>query len=318
MRILITGGFGFVGGRLAQHLASNGHQIVLGSRWPRHPPSWLINAEIMQTNWADSRCLEECCNGVDVVIHAAGMNAVECAVDPRAAMEFNGLATGRLVSAAVHAGVRRFCYLSTAHVYCSPIVGTITEETSTRNLHPYATSHLVGEIAVLSAHQMGQIEGIVLRLSNAFGYPVDQNVNCWKLLINDVCRQAAILGRAYLRSSGLQKRDFVTLHDLVRVVSHMIDLPIVKFGNGIFNVGSGTSSRVIDMVELIRNRCQKILEYTPEVVYLDQYKENGEIDAGLNYKVDKLLMTGFKISGKPIFEIDETLRMCRKSFIDGN
>ncbi len=318
MRILITGGFGFVGGRLAQHLASNGHQIVLGSRWTSCPPSWLSKAEITQINWADNRCLEESCKGVDAIIHAAGMNAGECEADPLAALAFNGLATGRLVSAAVQAGVRRFCYLSTAHVYCSPMEGTITEETPTRNPHPYATSHLAGEYAVLRSHQIGKIEGIVLRLSNAFGSPMDQNVNCWMLLINDVCRQAATSGRVYLRTSGVQKRDFVTLHDVVRVVSHMIDLPMDELGDGLFNVGSGKSSRVCDMVELIRNRCEKVLGHNPEIIYPDLHKVNGEIGVGLNYRVDKLLRTGIKIYGSRVLEIDEILRMSSKNFIGVN
>src|SRR3546814_17036700 len=93
------------------------------------------------------------------------MNAQNCAANPVEALEFNGVATARLVQAAARVGIRRFIYLSTAHVYCAPLTGTITEDTCPRNLHPYATSHLAGENAVLSAVQAGEISGMVLRLS---------------------------------------------------------------------------------------------------------------------------------------------------------
>jgi UDP-glucose 4-epimerase len=158
-KILITGGMGYVGGRLAVHLAQAGHQIVLGSRNASSPPVWLPQAEVLQIAWGDAGALEQSCDGVDVVIHAAGMNAQDCAADPAAALGFNGVATARLVAAACRAGVQRFIYLSTAHVYASPLVGAITEETCPRNMHPYATSHIAGEHAVLYANQHKQIRG---------------------------------------------------------------------------------------------------------------------------------------------------------------
>jgi UDP-glucose 4-epimerase len=144
MRILVIGGFGFVGGRVAKHLHRAGYSIVLGTRQAYSSPEWLRQAEVVQLHWHDAAALERSCRGVDVVIHAAGMNAQDCAADPVSALEFNGLATARLLAAAIRAGVQRFIYLSTAHVYASPLVGTITENTCPRNLHPYATSHLGG------------------------------------------------------------------------------------------------------------------------------------------------------------------------------
>src|SRR3546814_14338280 len=111
------------------------------------------------------------CRGCDAVIHAAGMNAQNCAANPVEALEFNGVATARLVQAAARVGIRRFIYLSTAHVYCAPLTGTITEDTCLRNLHPYATTHLAGENAVLLAVQFGEILGIVLGIANVLGVP---------------------------------------------------------------------------------------------------------------------------------------------------
>jgi UDP-glucose 4-epimerase len=313
MRILITGGFGFVGGRLAVHLAQAGHQIVIGSRNASSPPVWLPQAEVAQIGWDNDRALERSCNNIDVVIQAAGMNAQECAADPVAAFAFNGVATARLVAAACRAGVKKFIYLSTAHVYASPLVGTITEETCPRNLHPYATSHLAGEHAVLSASQRGQIQGVVLRISNAFGAPMHKDVNCWMLLMNDLCRQAVQTGRLVLQTSGLQQRDFIVMSEVCRVVEHLL----VDYGEskrtGVFNVGAGMSQSVLEMAQLIQQRCVQILGFEPML----QNVKGGvnEQNPQLTYRDVKLAALGINFNGLDnTAEIDNLLRFCQLVF----
>lgn len=313
MRILITGGFGFVGGRLAVHLVQAGHQIVLGSRNPINTPAWLPHAEVAQIEWDDSRALEHRCNGVDVVIQAAGMNAQDCAADPVAALAFNGVATARLVAAASRAGVQRFIYLSTAHVYASPLVGTITDDTCPRNLHPYATSHLAGEHAVLSASQRGQIQGIVLRLSNAFGAPMHKDVNCWMLLVNDLCKQAVQTRRLVLQSSGLQQRDFVGMTKVCRVAEYLAVCHGASMQPGIFNVGTGVSQSVFAMAQLIQQRCAQVLGFEPAL-----QRVQGGVDERhpvLTYRADNLAALGINSNGLDnSAEIDSLLRFCQSTF----
>ena len=303
-----------VGGRVALHLQQVGHQVILGSRNVRGLPDWLPQAKTAQTNWNDARALEEICNRVDVVIQAAGMNAQDCAADPVAALEFNGLATAHLVAAASRAAVKRFIYVSTAHVYASPITGTITEDTCPRNLNIYATSHLAGENTVLSASQRGQIEGVVLRLSNAFGAPVHKDVNCWMLLVNDLCRQAVMERCLTLRSTGLQRRDFVTLQDLGQALSHVIDLTKEQVGDGVFNIGGAWAPRVIDMVELIQARCLAVLGFIPDIIRPELVDR--EVTLDLDFRIDRLLSSGFELSGNAVAEIDATLLFCREAFGD--
>jgi UDP-glucose 4-epimerase len=314
MRILISGGFGFLGGRLGKHLYQTGHQVLLGSRNASCPPAWLPHAEVAKIDWNDGRTLEKICHGVEVVIQAAGMNAQDCATNPVAALEVNGFATARLLDAAIHSSVRRFIYLSTAHVYASPLIGTITEQTCPRNLHPYATSHLAGENVVLGATQRGEIEGIVLRLSNVFGAPMHKDVNCWMLLVNDLCRQAVTERRLTLQTAGLQRRDFVTLEDFGCALSHVIDLQRNQFGDGVFNVGGNWATQVIDMVELIQFRCSVALGFTPVIIRPEPAE--GVVPLDLDYRANGLIKSGFKLSRNVEAEIDATLLFCRKTFGD--
>lgn len=313
MRILITGGFGFVGGRLAQYLHLAGHQIILGSRNVSNPPDWLPQADVVQTCWNDVHALERICSGIDLLIHAAGMNAQDCAADPVAALEFNGLATARLVAAASRVGVKRFIYLSTAHVYASPLVGAITEETCPRNLHSYATSHLAGEHAVLCANQRGKIQGVVLRLSNAFGAPVHKDVNCWMLLVNDLCRQAVETRKLMLHSSGHQQRDFVSISKVCSVVKYFAAVNGDLLDSGVYNVGTGVSQSVLEMALLIKQRCMQVFGF--ELILIRPDDGDTEMPSMLNYHVDKLVANNiYTNSDIYTVEIDDLLRFCRSKF----
>ena len=314
MRILITGGFGFIGGRLAAYLSLAGHQVVLGSRNETHPPNWLPQAEVVQIKWSDESALESSCEGVDVIIHAAGMNAQDCAADPVGALDFNGLTTKRLVEAASRLGVKKFIYLSTAHIYASPLVGNITEKTSPKNSHPYASSHLAGESAVLNADERGVIQGLVIRLSNAYGAPTHKNVNCWMLVVHDLCKQAVQTGKLVLLTNGLQQRDFVCISEVCRVTEALIIADGGSVESSIFNVGSGVSQSILEIATLIQQRCSIVLGFEP---FLDfKQADADEEQPRLSYMSDHLASVGISVkSMDKVIEIDELLQFCQTEFL---
>ena len=307
-RILITGGFGYVGGRLALHLTrAADKQIALGTRSPGPSPDWLRTAAVVETPWHSDQALDRACKSMDAVIHVAGMNAQECTADPVGALEMNGVATARLLRSAIRCGVKRFIYVSTAHVY-GPLRGSITEDTCAVSLHPYATSHRAGEDAVLFAHEQQAIQGVAIRLSNSFGPPTHGGVNCWALLVNDLCRQAVRTKRLVLRSSGTQRRDFITLTDACRGIAHLLDIGSERLGNGLYNLGGKWSPTVIQMTERIATCCQKLFGHRPEIVRprtgLDEDAED------VDYRIDKLSSSGFTLTRDVDAEIIGTLNFC--------
>jgi UDP-glucose 4-epimerase len=307
MRVMVTGGFGFLGARLARHLADAGYRIRLGSRRHLPPPSWLPQAETVQMNWDDAETLVKACEDCEVVIHAAGMNAPDCAADPVGALLFNGVATARLVQAAAHAGVSHIVYLSTAHVYASPLAGRLDEYVCPRNLHPYASSHLAGETAMLHAVAQSKQRATVLRLSNVCGVPVTADANCWMLLFNDLCREAVTHRRLTLRSDPRQQRDFITMADAVRAIDWLVSLP-GDTGQGVFNVGAGHSKTLFEMAQAIRTGCMRSLGYVPEIL---MPATAGSAPPALDFRVDRLLSTGFVPENNFNTEVDATLSFCR-------
>ena len=313
MRILITGGFGFIGGRLAEYLLQSGYEVILGSRNQHIPPKWLPQAEVVKTNWSDVTQLESICEGVDVIVNTAGMNAKDCIEDPSAALDFNGKATARLLVAASRAGVKKFIYLSTAHVYASPLVGVITEDMTPRNSHPYATSNIAGENAVLEASKNGLIQGVVLRLSNIYGTPMDQDMKCWTLLVNNLCKQVVQTGRLVLETNGTQERDFICITEICRVIDFLISKNQKLTKHLVFNLGTGVSTSVIEMTNLIQKRCIKVLDFNPPIEKLNI--RSGILGESLIYRNDNLTQLGIDTkSTNNLSEIDKLLHFCNKTF----
>jgi UDP-glucose 4-epimerase len=313
-KVLITGGSGYIGGRLVQALVEEPRfHLRLGARQPLvSRPAWPEAAEIVPLDLLSQEDLNAACRGVRYVIHLAALNEIESLANPEEALGINGLGTLKLLETAKRAGVERFIYFSTAHVYGAPLVGIITEKSLPRPNHPYAITHKVAEDFVLAAHDQKTIQGIVLRLSNGFGAPAAVNVDRWTLIVNDLCRQAVTTGNLVLKSSGLQWRDFITLSDVARSVQHFLNLPASAWQDGLFNLGGECSLQIINLAQRIANRASRCLGFTP----LIQRPKPGPTETfqPLEYRVDKLKSTGFTLSRNIDEEIDATLHFCKEVF----
>lgn len=313
-KILITGALGYLGGRVSKHLSENPQNyIVLGTRNKYiKVPSWLVNGEVVELNVLDDKLLKSACKGVDILVHFAAVNEVDSLQDPENALRVNSLGTLKLLNIAINAGVKRIIYFSTAHVY-GDLVGTINEKTIPRPTHPYAITHRVAEDFILAAHDSNKIKGIVFRLSNGFGVPERPEVNRWTLIVNDLCKQAVTSKTLVLRSSGMQRRDFITLHDVGRAVEHAMALSERGCGDGLFNLGGEASMPVIDLANQISLRCEKVLGFKPDIVR--PLPSKGDRADDLDYLMSKFKATGYTLSGDLEDEIDETLRMCSDTFL---
>jgi UDP-glucose 4-epimerase len=313
MRILVTGGFGYIGGRISNHLIQAGHQVFIGTRTIDGNQNWFPKNRIVKIDWKSEGSLNAACSTMHVVIHAAGMNSKECEDNPKNALEVNGESTGRLVAAAVRNGVDKFIYLSTAHVYASPLEGYLDESSIPANNHPYATSHHFGENEVLNKSLNEEMRGIVLRISNAFGVPMDNQADCWGLLVNDLCRQAVRSKKIVLRTDGFQQRDFISIGELCKIIEYFSITKVSPELGRIFNIGTGYSNSVQAMAKLIQERCYKTLGFYPELV-IGNINTRGNYGE-LIYKVD--LLKSLKIvATKSTYcdDIDQLLLFCKNAF----
>ena len=312
MKILITGGLGSIGGRLGIHLFENGHEIVLGTRKNSKPPGWLPTAKMVMMDWESDESLNQACLDIDLVIHAAGMNASDCELNPVAALNFNGNATSKILTAAVNNGVKTFFYLSTAHVYSNPLQGLVDENTNPTNPHPYATSHSEGEKHARQAKDKGLINSTILRLSNTYGAPTSPEVNCWKLLVNDLCMQATISKQLRLSTSGKAQRNFITLSDVCNVIKELINKSESQILPLTLNIGNTYSSTVYEIAVLVQHRCEVVLGFRPDIIVNSD--NSSQENTSLDFKSLYSNLFDNEIKNNSNSEIDELINFCKKHF----
>jgi len=313
MRILITGGMGYIGGRLAQQLHQSGrHAVCIATRSSgvRQVP-WLPQVQVQHINWTSASELRKLCDGVDVIAHLAGVNALDSAADPAMAYEFNVVATARLVQAAIQVGVRRFLYLSTAHVYGAPLQGEINERLCPFPVDPYAISHRAAEDIVRAANAAGKLEGLAVRVSNTFGAPAHVAANCWMLLVNDLCRQAVLNRKVVLNSSGQQFRDFVPMQVTCAALEHLIEVRGSMLVEGLFNIGGSWSVRVIDVANRVVLQAENLLGSKLKLQRL--LDDADSAPASLNYDATRICISGFSMDAHAYIdkEILQLLEFCK-------
>jgi len=305
--VLLVGGFGNLGGRIASHLSQfQNHQIVLASRKKQAAPLWAKEAQTIQLDVTNPTTFSNIPKSVNCIVQLAATNDVDSAQNPELARSVTTEGTASLLNAAIHNGIERFVYFSTAHVYGAPLQGAFIESSSTHAVHPYATTHLEAESVVAAAHEKGDIRGIRVRLSNGFGRPMAYEAADWRTLTSDLCRQAVVEKRMEMRTDGLQERNFITKTDIARAVQHLISLPTSLISDGLFNLGGSQSLTLLAMATTIQERAQN--KYSTEIPLHRPESTTADIQH-LNFDIHKLLNTGFLLTEDTLGEIDDFLDM---------
>lgn len=311
--VLITGGLGYVGGRIATHLAATEAGIplrlmtrsALGGQ-----PRWAQGMEVVTADVFDGSGLDAALEGVETVVHLAAVNEIESQQDPDLALEVNGRGTYRILQACQAKGISKFIYFSTFHVYGPGAKQPITEESPTRPIHPYAITHHLAEDYVNWHRHSHSMDTLVLRLSNGYGFPADPMVRRWSLVFNDLCLQAVEKGQIQLRSGGSQHRDFIPLIDVGRVVQHFLELPTAEWDDGLFNLGGNCSMSILQVAERIASEFQKC--YGRDVPVTTGPPDGPQAGTPVSFSIDKLQRKGFGLTGDLGEEIQGTFQVCEQ------
>lgn len=254
-RTLVIGGLGYLGGRIVARLAETRPVRIAAHRPAERWPDWSRDMDVAAVDLRDRASVDRAMRGVDAVVHAAGLNSRDCAADPETAADVNVVGTVRALEAAAAAGVRRYLYVSTVHVYGAPLRGRLAENGPIRPRHPYAWTRAAAENAVLAAAARG-METLAVRLSNAVGAPMDPLADCWMLLCHELCRAAAAGADLTLRGAGLDRRDFVAMPDATAALAHLLDLPVgawseARIPEGVVNVSAGRTRSTLEVAEAV-------------------------------------------------------------------
>lgn len=309
-KVLVAGGRGYVGSRIAAFLASRGWHVVVGSRSGQSLAEHeSLGIKAVALDWQSPESLTTACDGCDAVLHLAAPNEMIAGNSKKEAVCGTILTAVAMLDAARTSACSRFIYFSTAHVYGSPLSGSLDEDRQAFPTHPYAITHRCAEDFVLAEPDSSHLRTAVIRLSNALGAPLHPETDRWKLIGNDLCRQAVTEGCLTLQSTGTALRDFIPIQDVSRAIEHLLELADLP-SNPLFNVASGNTRSLASLAELVASRWKARTGQSLEI----KYGTHGGSAPEFQIPVTKLISTGFSFESSLEAEIDLTLERCQQWF----
>jgi UDP-glucose 4-epimerase len=251
MRVLVTGGAGFIGSHLANELQQRGHYVrVLDDLSSGDPATLRPGINFNRGDVRDVPKLWSLLQGVDVVFHLAARVSVPASVlYPREYNDVNVGGTVSLLEACRDVGVvRRVVLASSATVYGEHLEQPVHEGMATRPAAPYAVSKVAAEQYLFNIGQLSGFETVALRIFNAYG-PGQPLPPAHAPVIPQVMQQVLGKGSVVVNGDGSQTRDFVYIDDVVAAMAAAADAPTVD--RQIINVGSGVETSVNALIEAI-------------------------------------------------------------------
>lgn len=266
MKVLITGGAGYIGSNMVKRLLDEGHNVVVADNLERGHKNFIDSrATFVQGNLLDKAYIDSLFanNQFDCVMHFAAYIAVgESMLEPGLYFTNNVSTTVALLEAMRQHNVKKFIFSSTGTVYGTPDVNPIPETHKKNPENPYAESKLMVERILHWYYQIHGIGSAVLRYFNASGAALDGSMgedhDPETHLIPNAINAALhntpfnLYGDDYSTPDGTCVRDYIHVLDLIE--AHILTLKKLEEQNGeyIYNVGTGKGSSNKEVVEMVK------------------------------------------------------------------
>jgi UDP-glucose 4-epimerase len=255
MKLLITGGFGYLGAHLTEWFCRReGWEVVVltlpGEVWKTKEHFRILQADITDAE-ALKRILDE---PFDFCIHTASVNDGFVPGYSEMALKVNAGGTRNLLEALRGRGLKRFLYFSTIHVY-GVQSGRIDETMPPAPANDYAMTHWFAEEYVRMFHRLHGLPYVIIRLTNSYGVPGHIDSSKWYLVLNDFARSAYERKEIVIKSNGQARRDFIWVGDVCRNIEGLLTSP--EAVQQTFNVGAGRTRAVIELAEMVKNAYER-------------------------------------------------------------
>ncbi len=262
MRVLVTGGAGYIGSVVVEQLLARGTEVVIVDDLSKgHPDAVPAGQPLHIVDIRDEPALLPLLAGCDGVIHLAAESLVEESMrEPVRYFHSNVTATTALLQAMGKAGVGKIVFSSTAATYGHPLSVPITEDQADRPVNPYGDSKLAAERLINWTALTGALSYVTLRYFNAAGgTPRCGEDHAPESHLIPICLQAAwrggppvkVFGTDYDTPDGTCLRDYVHVEDIAAV--HLLALDRLQAGDRITaNIGSWTGTSVREVVDIVR------------------------------------------------------------------
>lgn len=301
MRILVTGGAGFIGSHLVDALIDEGHDIIVldnlstGKKEQINEKAKFHNVDIR--NYESIKSLF---SGVDYVFHLAAQARIQPSIaNPKETFENNVTGTLNVLLASKESKVKKVIYSASSSAYGDQPIIPLKEDMETRPKTPYSLSKIIGEQLCKLFYKLYGLNTLSLRYFNVYGprQPSNKIASPYATVIGIFLHQKKEGGKLTIISDGEQRRDFTYVSD---VVNANILAMNSKAGNGeIINIGTGKNYSINEIAFLVTGK-----DYKKHVQYLSE--RPGEVDKTLAdiSKAKKLL------AWEPKIDITEGLKLC--------
>lgn len=252
MRVLVTGGAGFIGGHLVDALLAQGATVRVIDNFStgrrENLAHNLARIELIEGDLCDPEATARAVHGIDTVFHEAAIPSVARSVnDPVASNRANVGGTVELLQAARTAGVRKLVYAASSSAYGDTEVLPKVETMTPRPLSPYAVSKHTGEMYVSVFGKLFGFETVSLRYFNVFGPrqdPTSHYAAVIPLFITRILRGE----RPQIHGDGEQSRDFCFIEN---VVSANLLAARARTAGEVVNVACGARATLNELAAMI-------------------------------------------------------------------
>lgn len=261
MRILVTGGAGYIGSITTRLLLDAGHEcIVLDTLDRGFREAVDPRAEFVEGSVGDVEVLADVMPGCDAVMHLAGLiDVAESMNKPQKYFRFNALMPMTLLGGMVAAGIESIVFSSTAAVYGEPVQVPITEDAGTFPVNPYGESKLAFERQLERFAEQG-VRSIRYRYFNvagawpdgSLGEAHDPETHIIPRILRAIQageRSFEVFGNDYPTLDGTCVRDYIHVCDLA--AAHLLGLEALHGGDagGVYNLGNGSGFTNLEVVK---------------------------------------------------------------------
>jgi len=298
MRILVTGGAGFIGKYLVKYLIVNGNTVTVFDNFSNSSKKSMLNlinigVKIIE---GDITKYDEISNAVkdqDVVIHLAAKISVQESIrNPSETFQINVDGTKNVFVACEKNHVKKIVVASSAAVYGEGLPGIkLTEESETKPISPYGESKVKMEQMIKEFVSKYDINYIILRFFNIYGVgQSDEYAGVITKFIKKITQNKPL----EIFGEGLQTRDFVSVYDVISSIQNAIS----NDTSGIYNIASGKTVTIKELAEIIILISGKKLEV----------KHTTPKKGDIMYSQADIALAKNKLGYYPKFELKEGIR----------
>jgi UDP-glucose 4-epimerase len=289
MKILVTGGAGFIGSNLVKRLVQEGHEVtVLDNllRGNKIDKETFSKIEFVKGDVCDEELVFKVSRGADVIFHFAAVLGVDIVADhPVETMEVETIGTRNVVHAALENKVEKILYASTSGIYGhSAIEKAASEDVIVDPRTSYAMAKRYNEIYLASVYEETGLTGISLRFFNVYGANQDN-----RMVVPRFIEQAMKGEPLTVFGTGEQTRDFTYIDDTVEACVRLMNK---AKGNEIVNIANEKESCIKDLAHLIK----ELTGSSSEIKFIEAPKKRYDYEVERRVgSSDKLYrLTGYK------------------------